>query len=226
VPYTDYHISPEEKWAVDSINTNDQEHLQEECGGNPNCGDQGGQSPILLDLDRDGFRLTGLADPVSFDIDADGILETIGWIATEAGDAFLFRNRYGTAAVDDGGELFGNSTWLLLSAGDRAPNGYLALAELDALVLGGNENGLVDPGDALFHTLGVWVDANHDGVSQPAEMRRLEQVGVVGIDLAYHELGLFDRHGNLLWLAGRAWTREGARIRPMATVDAVFVLGD
>src|SRR5215218_5790052 len=36
-----------------------------------NCGPPSG-CPILIDLENDGIRLTGLEDPVWFDIDADG----------------------------------------------------------------------------------------------------------------------------------------------------------
>ena len=38
-----------------------------------------GCSPILIDLENDGIHLTGLDDPVWFDIDADGDRDLMSW---------------------------------------------------------------------------------------------------------------------------------------------------
>lgn len=89
--------------------------------------------PVLLDLENDGIRLTGLDDPVWFDIDADGEVDLMGW--TDRSEGLLALDRNGNGTIDSGAELFGNATPLL--DGARALNGYLALAELDSAILGG-----------------------------------------------------------------------------------------
>jgi hypothetical protein len=44
--------------------------------------------------------------------------------------------------------------------------------------------------------LRLWVDANHDGVSQPEELHALPELGVAAISLNYQEHRWTDRYGN------------------------------
>jgi len=96
-------------------------------------------SPIIVDLDDDGFHLTGLDQPVAFDMTGDGIADRLAWTSPAQRDAFLCRDLNGNGKIDSGRELFGN--YSLLSGGGRAPNGYEALKELDDVTHGGNGNG-------------------------------------------------------------------------------------
>lgn len=177
--------------------------------------------PVLLDLENDGIRLTGLDDPVWFDIDADGEVNLMGW--TDRGEGLLALDRNGNGTVDSGAELFGNATPLL--DGTRALNGYLALAELDSAILGGNEDSFLDPADAAFGSLRIWTDRNHDGISQPEELRSLDEAGVRRMGLDYRRSHRRDRHGNEFRFLGRAWKtgRNGVE-RPVLTWDVFFVL--
>ena len=181
--------------------------------GNPWC-------PILIDMENDGIRLTGLDDPVWFDIDADGTRDLMAW--TDRSEGLLTLDRNGNGTVDDGSELFGNAT--RLSDGTRALNGYLALAELDSQVFGGNEDGRIDPTDAAFGSLRLWTDRNHDGVSQPAELQTLDQAGLRRIGLDYRRSQRTDRYGNQFRFLGRAW-KEGRNgvVRPILTWDVFFL---
>jgi len=55
----------------------------------------------------------------------------------------------------------------------------------------------------------VWVDANHDGVSEAGEVKSLSQLGIVSLDL--HGLaGHATDHGNLLGLTSSYTTADGA----------------
>lgn len=182
--------------------------------GNPWC-------PILVDTENDGIHLTGLDDPVWFDIDANGAADLMAW--TDRGEGLLALDRNGNGTVDSGAELFGNATPLL--DGTRALNGYEALAELDAWVLGGNGDGVIDPADDAFGSLWMWTDRNHDGVSQPEELRSLAEAGIRRMDLDYKRSHRTDRYGNQFRFLGRAWkTNRHGMERPVLTWDVFFVV--
>jgi hypothetical protein len=177
--------------------------------------------PILIDLENNGIRLTGLDDPVWFDIDADGAPDLMSW--TDGGEGLLALDRNGNGWIDSGAELFGNYT--PLSDGTRALNGYLALAELDTWSSGGNGDGFVDSMDAVFASLWMWSDHNHDGVSQPEELQTLEEAGILRVGVDYKRSNRTDRHGNEFRFLGRAWKagRDGVE-RPVLTWDVFFVV--
>ena len=120
-------------------------------GGGEDCLECDPNSPIIVDLDRKGFHLTGLEDSVLFDIDADGILEEISWTRADQLDGFLVLDRNENGVIDDGRELFGNYTLLL--GGGVAPHGYIALAEFDQQAHGGNGDEMIDSRDAVFSAL-------------------------------------------------------------------------
>ncbi|MCI0636707.1 MAG: hypothetical protein L0206_22735, partial [Actinobacteria bacterium] len=187
-------------------------------------GGSNGGSPILIDLDRDQFHLTGLDDPVFFDIDADGELETLSWTAAETLDAFLVLDRNGDGAVDSGAELFGNHTPLI--DGSTAANGYIPLAEFDLAAMGGNENGFIDPEDVVYQELRLWIDWNHDGVSEPGEFLSLAEAAVSRIELQYRTSRRHDQHGNRFRYVSRAWIVVGGHERRTRTSDVFFVLAE
>jgi hypothetical protein len=49
----------------------------------------------------------------------------------------------------------------------------------------------------------VWIDANHDGISQPAELQPLDSLGIHSIDLKYTASPRVDRYGNQFRYKGR-----------------------
>ncbi len=177
--------------------------------------------PILLDLDQNGFHLSGPEEPAWFDLDADGAPEALAWTSAGEEDAFLCRDLNANGVIDDGGELFGWATRLL--SGERAQIGYAALAELDDLQLGGNGDGLIDAADAVFGELCVWVDTNRDGVSQSAEIRPLAQTAITALEYTYRTVERRDAHGNLLRYQARAWSSNSQeKLRPVSTYDVIF----
>ena len=149
-------------------------------------------SPIILDLDRNGFKLTSIADGVSFDLNGDGVPERTGWTRAGTNQAFLWLDQNDNGIVDDGTELFGST---------YGANGFDQLAAWDQshvedVVYGGNDNGAIDPGDSAWKRLRLWIDRNHDGVSQSNEIFTLDQLGVTSIDLGYKTLHRKDGNGN------------------------------
>jgi hypothetical protein len=68
------------------------------------------------------------------------------------------------------------------------------------------------PGDAVYSRLRLWVDRNHDGVSQTDELITLKEAGVFAIDLNYQETRRTDQFGNQFRYVARIWDAFGRSI--------------
>lgn len=151
-------------------------------------------SPLILDLRGDGLLTSHLDSAVSFDLDGDGVAEWLAWTRGESDEAFLALDLDGDGRITNGRELFGNAT--LLSTGDKAKNGFLALAQWDQPDMGGDGNGYIDGYDLIWNSLLLWVDANHDGVSQVEELSSLSRYHLLSLSLVYEEVEGRDSNGN------------------------------
>jgi hypothetical protein len=151
-----------------------------------------GSSPILLDISGNGFHLTGAANGVLFDISGTGNPIEMGWTVSGSDSAFLALPG-ADGLVHSGKQLFGNFT---PQPPSNQPNGFIALAVYDDPANGGNGDGTIDARDDVFLRLRLWVDANHDGVSQPSELYTLPSLGVYSISLSYKESRRTDQYGN------------------------------
>lgn len=162
--------------------------------GNGPGGDSPNESPLVLDLNGDGIHTTSTTDGVLFDIDGDGRKEWMGWTNPTTKDAFLWVDLNHNHFVDDGGELFGIGT--IVVDGGRATDGFEALAMYDTAPLGGNDDGIISRADRIWAHLRLWVDSNHDGISQSSEIDPSHKEHVISIDLSYTVDETLDDNGN------------------------------
>ncbi len=157
-------------------------------------------TPLVLDLNGDGVSTKGVSAGVVFDLFASGEKVHTGWVSGSDGLLVMDRNHDGL--INDGSELFGSAT--VLASGERAANGYLALAAMDA-----NGDGLISSADAGWADLQVWVDENSDGVTQSGELHSLDSLGIAQMDLAATSAAIQD-NGNIEGLISSYQTTDGS----------------
>ena len=169
-------------------------------------------SPIVIDINGDDISLTSNQDGVYFDLDTDGIKERISWTREGVDDAWLCLDRNGNGKIDDGGELFGSWTPQPIPGAHELPNGFLALSVYDQLEKGGNNNGVIDPGDNIYKDLLIWRDINHNGKSEQNEIGNLESYGDIEINLDYKLTKKVDEFGNQLRYQARVKSQSDRNI--------------
>ena len=146
-------------------------------------------SPLMLDLNGDGVHTSSLADGVKFDSDGTGQMTFTGW--SDGKDGFLVLDLNSDGTINNGTEMFGNST-KLADGQTKAKDGFEALRQYDL-----NHDNLIDANDAVFANLKIWVDANKDGVSQSEELHGLADIGVHAMKLSAEVAHTLD-NGNVL----------------------------
>ena len=167
-------------------------------------------TPIVIDTTGDGYRFTGINDGVLFDLDADGQLDRVAWTHRNSDVAFLAMDRNGNGKIDNGAELFGDHTPVV---GGTTSNGFEALKFLESLPT----DGYITDRDPEFARLLLWIDRNHNGISEPEELQCAAEAGVEGISLAYKHTRREDRFGNEFRLVGKLTWAD--RRRPINIFD-------
>ncbi|MDR2564598.1 MAG: hypothetical protein LBC97_00800 [Bifidobacteriaceae bacterium] len=130
--------------------------------------------PVIVDVAGDGFSPTTAEAGAYFDLDVNGYAERINWVQDD--DRVLAWDRNGNGRIDNGLEVFGDST--KLTTGAAAGSGYVALGELDS-----NGNNAVDPEDSSWEDLVLWADTANLGRTDPGELQSLDDLDVKSISL-------------------------------------------
>jgi hypothetical protein len=164
-------------------------------------------SPLIIDEAGNGFSLTNAQGGIDFDLNNDGVKEHVAWTMGGSDDAWLVLDRNNDGNIDSGVEMFTNFAPQRRRPG-RQPNGFLALAEFDDPMNGGNGDGVIDRADAIYPKLQLWRDADHDGVVDPGELTSLASNGILGIDLNYHKSRAVDEFGNAFRYRARLYTND------------------
>lgn len=172
------------------------------------------QSPLVLDLDRDGswdlINAWSASPKILFDLNGDGKKSRMGWVGCK--DGLLWIDRDGNQKVSDGRELFSEYSFgyeLESQVRRRFADGFKALAQYDA-----NGDEVIDPSDKVFPYLRLWRDCNSDGISQKNEISTLADHGIEWIELfAEEQRESLHQSGNDVRLVSQYRHRSGKNAR-------------
>ncbi|MCJ8275079.1 MAG: hypothetical protein MJK04_37460 [Psychrosphaera sp.] len=212
-----------------------------DCGGEP---PEPYTDPLLIDLGQDGIHLGEAGVAVVFDMRGDGNPISMQWVAYNTNEAFLVQDLNHNGVVDDGSELFGNGTRMVplhitsgsdqrplkskfaaqiqLNAVELAPNGFVALAQYDHGVLGGNDDGYISPQDSIWSQLSLWLDSNADGISTSNEMLGLDDIGINQLNIIPKYNNRMDAAGNSIPMWSWAKNENAVNHGKYKMVDVVF----
>lgn len=166
-----------------------------------------GSDPLIIDLDGDGVETLGLWDEsIYFDVDGDLFAERTGWLKGD--DGFLVLDANGNGRIDDVSEMFGGV----------GVSGFEELATLDS-----DGDGKITMADALWSELQVWQDYDRDGVTDAGELKTLDELGIVSLDVNPTAFDATTSQGARLTGYGDVVFADGAR-RTM--FDAILASND
>jgi hypothetical protein len=130
----------------------------------------------------------------------------------EKASPFFFKEPYSSVATNkNSAGRFQKILWTPPPRQTPGCYGFLALAEYDKPARGGNGDGLVDARDAVFPSLRLWRDSDHDGVSAPGELHTLSALGLVSVSLDYKESKRVDAYGNRFRYRAKVDDARGAK---------------
>jgi hypothetical protein len=170
------------------------------------------QSPIVVDVSGNGVNLSDAELGVVFDLSGNGASRHLAWTTLGSDDAWLVLDRNNNGTIENGTELFGNFTPQPVPPAGSERNGFLALAEYDKTVNGGNADGVISSLDSIFTSLRLWQDINHNGISESPELNPLSALGLMAIELDYKASPKVDQYGNSFRYRAKVTNTQGVRV--------------
>lgn len=157
------------------------------------------RDPLVLNFAGKSAELTG--DRLDFDLDSDGMSESLAGLGQGCG--YLVLDRNGNGRADCGKELFGA----------HSGNGFADLAAYD-----GDGNGWIDEADAVFDQLSIWRGGN-----TPDQLQGLREAGVGALWLGQVDspFTLKGEGGSLLGQlrATGLWLSEAGSVNTLQQID-------
>lgn len=177
--------------------------------------------PLVLDVAGDGIQIVPPTSGVRFDLTGSGKPSLVAWTAAQSDDGFLAIDLNHNGRIDGGLELLGGAP--------SGTNGFEALRsfkappdhpwEIGQAIPPGSDRLL--PTDDKFRDLLVWIDSNHNGISEDEELSSLAYSGVASILLGYEQVRVSLDEGGVLTLRGTAFLRDGHQGEVSRTIGAV-----
>jgi Ca2+-binding RTX toxin-like protein len=201
---------PPSDGGVDGGGESDDSDSDSDSGGGDGGGDgDGGDGgdPLILDLRGNGFHFSSVNDSnVFFEQAADGLRHQTAWF--NGGNGVLAYDKYGDGSVRDSSQI----NFYTQVAG--ATNDLQALQ----ILAGGTSH--LDSSSAIWARLGVWVDANGDGVSEAGEFETLSQLGIAAIN--FTEKPAFSVNEGVVIHEMATFTYANGTVENMAEVTLPF----
>ena len=140
-------------------------------GAGGDGGGGGGGKPVLLDLDGDGVELIELEDSTAFyDIHGTGYRHQLSWVGPD--DGILAYDRDGDGEIREREEIS------FVDYVEGARTDLEGLRHFDT-----NGDSELTEADDEWGSFRVWQDLDQDGVSDPGELRTLDEAGIHSISL-------------------------------------------
>lgn len=169
-------------------------------------------TPLIVDVDGDGFDLTNLNNGVRYDAFGQGGTIQSSWTSVNSDDAWLVLDRNGNGQIDNGTEMFSSVAPQPQVQLPDLRNGFNALVQYDKPENGGNSDGVLNMDDVIFDSLKLWQDTNHNGIGEPSELKTLPERGLRSIDMDYKEAKKQDGHGNRFKYRAKLKDQTGAQL--------------
>src|SRR5688500_18800699 len=165
---------------------------------------------FVFDIKGNGFQLSSPAEGVVFDMDGTGRAVRTAWTARSSDDGFLVLDLNANGRIDSGREILG-SAWrttdgkrvtgnealrLVQAYGPTLKGGRATRQPPQTIVMGGRSvqlpappvpdlSGGIGPEDDVYPRLRAWVDGNHDGRSEVAELLTLMTLGISRVYMGF-----------------------------------------
>ena len=172
--------------------------------------------PVVLDFNGDGqiSYLSLSLSQVHLDVNLDGALDHTAWVGSA--DALLAYDVNMDHVVNGSSEFVFSSQSV----------GLTDLGALRTQIYDTNQDGVLDSNDESYAHLGVWVDSNSDGVSDPGEFQTLHEAGITSISLVAQDSTQVLADGSVAVLSEGSFTWADGTTGLLHDAALSFVSGD